>query len=268
MQKFIYNLLLSILLIGSSGAFAATPVETEPAAWTTELSDDFSGATVDLNKWSVNHFWGDGNRPDELAYYKGGENRKIIGGTLHIKAVKEVYSPWAGLNFNYTTSQISSYPETSYPNRPLLQPPTEGHPVFFEIAMMPARSKGLVSFAYMLPADGSWPKEIDFVEILGDQADWYHGTVHWGSPGQTQVRQKSNVYLPSNFHRYGALWEVDKVTFYLDGEPIGAVQHDVPNVPMRLLVGVSVGSAWAGAPLAEFTSDTMQVDWLRVYRKN
>ena len=54
---------------------------------------------------------------------------------------------------------------------------------YFEMRARLPEGKGLWPAFWLLPADGSWPPEIDVVEMLGHQPDTHYATVHYSEKG-------------------------------------------------------------------------------------
>lgn len=137
---------------------------------------------------------------------------------------------------------------------------------YFEITARVPAGRGLWPAFWLLPADGTWPPEIDAPEILGDDVHTAYYSLHtqdhrWLNSqsdsyagSATTDRLRSPVDLASGFHRYGMDWRPGVITFYLDGQ---AVAHrPTPSdmhKPFYLIVDLAVGGrgTWPGAPDAE-----------------
>ena len=141
---------------------------------------------------------------------------------------------------------------------------------YFEVrAKMPV-GVGVGSAFWLLPTDGSWPPELDVVEINGSTPTTLIMTSHWqDSNGKAQANPTwANIPDPSqDFHTYGVDWEADKLTWYFDGKEVA--QQDTPpgmNKPMFLLLDDLTGnsSSWLGAADPN-TNTSMQVDYVRAY---
>ena len=50
-------------------------------------------------------------------------------------------------------------------------------------------------------------------------------------------------------HRYGLLWEQDRLAWFLDGEQIWSYRGEgIPDEPMYLVANLAVGGEYAGSP--------------------
>lgn len=143
---------------------------------------------------------------------------------------------------------------------------------YFEIrAKMPA-GKGFWPAFWMLPVDGSWPPELDVVEILGHQPSRLYGTLHYNNSSGSHVMDGAvavNAFNSSTgFHTYGVDWQPDRITWYYDGVAMGSTTNRIKDQPMYLIANLAVGGYWPGNPDAttRFPAE-MQIDWIRAYRK-
>ncbi|MGU3537531.1 family 16 glycosylhydrolase [Methylobacterium sp. A54F] len=147
---------------------------------------------------------------------------------------------------------------------------------YFEMrAELPA-GQGIWPAFWLLPTDGSWPPEIDVMEVLGDAPGTLYTTVHseasgavafpdgrYQSQGITQVGDTSD-----GFHTYGVDWQPDSLTWYFDGREVyrTATPADLDG-PMYMIANLAVGGTWPGSPDATtpFPAE-MRIDYLRAYR--
>ena len=146
---------------------------------------------------------------------------------------------------------------------------------YFETrAELPA-GNGVGAAFWLLPADGSWPPELDVMENLGQDPSTVYQTVHGGTSSasvpQQQVAATVARGAASGFHTYGVDWEADKTTFYVDGKQTG--QFDTPasmHKPMYMILSDNSTPAsdvkW-GKPVdgsTPFPAD-FRVDYVRAY---
>jgi beta-glucanase (GH16 family) len=143
---------------------------------------------------------------------------------------------------------------------------------YFEMkAQLPA-GQGLWPAFWMLPTDGSWPPEIDIMEVLGNDPTNLHTSTHTNQTGEhTYATQATTVPdMSAGYHTYGMDWEADKVTFYFDGKQV--FQTDTPSdmhKPMYLIANLAVGGGWPGSPdgTTQFPAN-MNIDYIRAYNEN
>ncbi len=140
---------------------------------------------------------------------------------------------------------------------------------YFEMNAKLSSAPGSVSAFWMLPADGSWPPELDAVEVLGNDPTTLVMTSHSNTNG-TNPHWTNIPNASQDFHTYGIDWEPDKLTWYFDGKQVA--QQDTPsdmNKPMYMMLSTLTGtsSSWAGAPNPGETGQ-MDVNYVRAYSSN
>jgi beta-glucanase (GH16 family) len=121
---------------------------------------------------------------------------------------------------------------------------------------------------WMLPANLTWPPEIDAMEWQGATPTIDYATIHWGKDNHASgTAFDTGVDLSQDFHRYGVDWQADHVTWYFDGKKIKNytdVKH-IPNQPMYILLDLAVGG-WIDKPDKQTAFPAvMQVQYLRVW---
>ena len=196
---------------------------------------------------------------DELEFYSdasvGADPFRLEDGALVITA-RLAANP-AGLP--YVSGAITTYPRFA-----------QRYGYFEMRARLPA-GRGLWPAFWLLPADRSWPPEIDVLEVLGQAPRTLYVSTHSkvGGPnvGATQAVDVADV--STAFHRYGVNWTASRLTWCIDGRQVAdaATPADL-DVPMFLLVNLAVGGpgSWPGAPDAttRFPAE-MRVDYVRAY---
>ena len=141
---------------------------------------------------------------------------------------------------------------------------------YFEASMRLPAAAGLNSAFWLLPADGSWPPELDVVELLGNDPTTMVMTAHDDIGGGQDKANPTWTTIPDAskaFHRYGVDWQPDKLTWYFDGNQVA--QQATPasmSKPMYMLLDTLSGTSgsWIGAPTAGETAH-MDIDYVRVY---
>lgn len=168
------------------------------------------------------------------------------------------------------------------PAKPDLAPALGGHPFtsgllttqpsfsqtygYFAMKARLPRGKGLWPAFWLLPADQSWPPEIDVIESIGDPGVIYQ-TVHSKVADQPGVKVEV-PNDPDGFHVFAVEWDPHWVIWYVDGRET-ARKPTPPDAdkPMYMLVNLAVGGHWPGAPDASTRFPaTMDVRWVRAYR--
>jgi len=223
-------------------------------------SDEFNTpGSPDPTKWTYDlgaGGWGN----NELEYYTSRiDNAVVSNGTLKIIAKKENYS-----GSNYTSARLLT--------------------------------KGLYSFKYgridvsaKLPAStGTWPAiwmlgnnistagwpacgEIDIMEQNGNNKNIIYGTLHYPA----QVNQygdgttTSITNAATTFHKYSAIWLPATIQLLVDD----VVYYTLPNkssLPFNqnffIILNVAMGGTLGGTIDPAFTTNQMEIDYVRVYQ--
>lgn len=244
------------------------PTSTPEPEWVMVWQDEFDGTEIDESKWSfeVN---GDGGGNSELQYYTDfPENAFIEEGHLVIQALEERY-----IGHEYTSARMRTLGKGDW---------QYGR---FEIRAKLPTGQGLWPAIWMLPTEwryGGWPSsgEIDIMELLGQEPDTVHGTIHYGGLGSHQYTGRPFILAKgdfvSEFHVFTLEWEETALRWYVDGELYqtqtvwNTKNHDYPapfDQPFHLILNVAVGGNWPGSP-DETTvfPQRMEVDYVRVYQ--
>jgi len=253
------------------GLMAAGRVEAE-AKWELVWSDEFDGKELDQSKWEVIvNGRGGGNK--ELQYYRR-ENVRVADGMLIIEARKEKFSGPDG-GRDYTSAKIRTKGKGDWKYGKI------------EVRAKLPKGKGVWPAIWMMPTDnryGNWPNsgEIDMVELVGQEPNVVHGTLHFGDRARRQMEKGASFKLSEGtfadeFHVFGLEWEEGKISWSVDGK-VYQTQKDwhtrdaafpAPfDQRFHLILNVAVGGTWPGEPDAStrFPAE-MAVDWVRVYQK-
>jgi len=155
-------------------------------------------------------------------------------------------------NYRYISGLITSQPSLNQ---------TYG---YFEMRAKLPRGKGLWPAFWLLPADQSWPPEIDVMECIGDPSHVYM-TAH-----SNGIKAEGIEYrIPGNdFHTFAVSWDEQQLIWYVDGRAIGR-QRTPPDMhkPMYMLANLAVGGGWPGNPDATTRFPAvMSIDYIRAYR--
>lgn len=101
---------------------------------------------------------------------------------------------------------------------------------------------------WLLPANNSWPPEIDALEVIGSQPDIWTGTNH-PAVGSAQGYDATIPGLSSGWHTFAVDWEPGQLTWYVDGKVVATdVSSGVSATPMYLVMNLAVGGSWPGYP--------------------
>jgi serralysin len=132
-----------------------------------------------------------------------------------------------------------------------------------------------VSF-WLLPSDGSWPPELDLLELVGTNptvpfAVRTVGRVsaqHATPAGPVAEFRELTVRRPEDWHVIGLQWKPDTVTWYLDGRQVYQLPaQQFGTKPMSLMVTSEVSGNWEGLTSSATNWPLeLQVDYVRIYR--
>lgn len=226
--------------------------------WSDEFNTD--GAPDPL-KWGYDIGTGSGGwGNNELQYYTSRpENAVVLGGSLKIKAIKENYS-----GSFYTSARLLSKDK-----------------FVFKYGKVEVRAKipagvGTWPAIWMLGNNINtvgWPAcgEIDIMEHRGSELNKIFGTLHY--PGRSGGNADGNTKIVPNatteFHIYSMEWSASYIKIYADNELIHTVANST-NIPFNhdffFILNVAMGGNFGGPVDPTFTSATMEVDYIRVYK--
>lgn len=248
---------------GGSGAGGGDDFETEFPGDSAEeafWAQEFEGSSLHTNVWNYEigngeNGWGNG----EAQYYTD-QNTEVSDGTLKINAIAE-----SSNGYNYTSSRITTQDNFE-----------------FQYGRVEVRAK-LPSAGGTWPAiwmlgenfdEVGWPTtgEIDIMEHVGNNLGEVLGTLHFpGNSGGSAVSQGTTVEnVATEFHTYEMEWTQDHIVFLVDG----VVYHEftamagTPFVehPFFLILNVAMGGTLGGNIDPNFTQDSMEIDYIRVYQ--
>ena len=224
--------------------------------------DEFNtNGAPDPLKWGYDIGTGSGGWGNsELEYYTSRpENVNVKDGILKITAIKESYS-----GSQYTSTRMLTMNKFSF---------TYGKVVVR--AKLPA-SVGTWPAVWMLGSNISavgWPAcgEIDIMEHRGSELNKIFGTLHYtgrsggNANGNTKVIQNATT----EFHIYKVEWTALTVKISVDDE----LYHTVVNsstLPFNrdffLIINLAMGGNFAGPVDQAFSSESLDVDYIRVYK--
>lgn len=238
-----------------------TVSETPPIDQFTNLvwSDEFNeNGALDSSKWV--HEVGDSWFNNEVQSYTSRlDNSKAEDGKLKIIAKKESYN-----GNNYTSARIISNTKKDF---------TYGR---VDIkAKMPGK-KGTWPALWLLGSNFksvTWPAcgEIDILEAAQSNNFRVQSTVHHPDNYGEGDSNISNEYtdITEKFHLYSLVWTKQAMTFYVDSKPYHIVGNSCAlpfNWDQFIILNVAMGGHMGGEIAADFESDTMEIDYVRIYQ--
>ena len=251
--------------------------------WNDEFDrSDADGTPLSDNWWyDIGNGWqacSDGKNPNndrwgngELQWYSDNnpKNTYVSDGTLKIVARKEVCN-----GMNYTSGRIVTRGLNTFKYG------------YIEMSAKIPNDRGVWPAFWMLNNDiydgNEWPKsgEIDIMESSVNlwQSDTVYGTLHCnaGFGGSPVFSKKASVkFSDGKFHKYAVNWDDDHIDWYYDDVKVFTytpVSYDTAPWPFNdefyIIINLAVGGGLGGNVPADFTSSTMEIDYVRVWQKD
>jgi len=245
----------------------------------TEVSDEFTGAGLDKEKWWDFNPTMHGRKP---AFFSG-DNVSVRDGMLLLSA--KVQKPEEVTEENlvrgydkFTTSIIKSKKRVKYG--------------YYETRCKSMKAGASNAFCLYDPLDapekyreGNFSEEIDIFEIFGKPAKkdverQYFMTVHRQKTPYVEtivksafpLEHKSAVVTVSfdfydDFHVYGFLWTPEVMTWYVDGKEAFTRKNDYFQSALHVIFDTEIMEGWAGLPDPADLPAVFQVDYCRIWQK-
>ena len=234
--------------------------------WKLKFRDEFSDTNLDTSKWHKCFWWADQTcsivSNGELELYNP-DDVYIQNGMLRMRAQKRDMVGWNGQTYHYTSGMVmtggqkgSTSPGFTF---------TYG---YAEARIRIPAGQGLWPAFWLLPADYTWPPEIDVMEILGHEPSITHMTFHFS--GGQQGYSWNGPDFSASWHVIGVDWEPGSIVWYVDGIERARYTNSstVPSKPMYLLLNLAVGGTWPGSPDSNTPFPSYyDVDYIRVWQK-
>jgi beta-glucanase (GH16 family) len=230
------------------------------------FADEFEGSSLNLKKWyrcyaETDEKVGCSNNPGlELEWYQPG-NVKVSGGFLHLVAQEQEIKS----KFRYTSGLISTGGR--------LKPLFAFKYGYMEIRAKLPPGKGMWPAFWALPADGTWPPEIDVIEGQGETPSIDYLSVHWRhertEDNEDETKYDTGIDLSRGLHTYGVDWESNIITWYFDRHPVKTFSEAafIPHQAMYVIINLAVGG-WISFPDKSTVFPVeMLVDYVRVWQR-
>jgi len=224
--------------------------------WSDEFNTD---GLPDPTKWGYDLGAGGWGNNEAEYYTNRKENASVSNGTLKINAQKESYSGSA-----YTSARLLTKDKYAF---------TFGK---VEVKAKVPTGVGTWPAIWMLGSNiGAigWPAcgEIDIMEHLGRELNKIYGTLHYtGHSGGSAVGSTKMISNASTeFHIYTLEWAPNVIKIAVDNQVYHNVfnSSDLPfNRDFFIIMNLAMGGNFAGPIDPAFTSATLEVDYIRVYR--
>ena len=200
--------------------------------------------------------WGN----NEVQYYTTRTDNAIVSdGTLKITLKKESYQ-----GSSYTSARLLSKGKFSFQYGKIVVR-----------AKLPAGG-GTWPAIWMLGdniSSAGWPAcgEIDIMEHVGNDLNRIHGSLHDPSSYGNTVNTGTTVVpgVTEAFHIYSLEWSETTIRFFVDNVPYYTFGNNSThpfNQKFFIILNVAMGGNFGGNINPDFTSGTMEVDYMRVYQ--
>lgn len=239
--------------------------------------DEFSGeGAVDSNKWHHqtippnNGTWWNGEKQH---YTDRINNSYVSDGVLIIKAIKEDFEV-DGSTQNYTSARLNSKFSLKYGRIDVRAKLPRSAGTWPAIWTLGTNINEIGNYFGSTYGDVGWPScgEIDIMEQNGWDKTELIGHFHWGhtSTGEYASYGKSTLIEDAmdEFHVYSLEWTEGQLRVLLDNNVFLAMNNtaSIPyDNPHYILLNIAMGGNLGGVIETEFSSDSMQVDYVRVY---
>ncbi len=244
---------------------APTPVGSPAGDWQLKFDEEFNGTTLDLSRWNTCYPEGCTNAGNhELECYVP-ENVSVADGIARLKAEDRSVSCLNGgqtIQQPYASGMLTT------------QGKFEFQYGYIEARTRGVKGQGLWPALWTLPADLTWPPEIDLMEILGHDPFTIYFTYHYGN---TPANHRSSgaawngPNFSSGWHVIAVDWGPQAVHWYVDGVERHTPFTDKPeiyNKPMYFLANLAVGGDWPGSPdRSTVFPSYFDIDYVRIWQK-
>jgi beta-glucanase (GH16 family) len=232
------------------------------------FDDEFGGTSLDTRAWyacypSAKPGAGCSNNPGlELEWYES-QNVTVGGGYARLIARPTKAVP----HYAYTSGMISTG------GRPHSKATFSYLYGYAEARIQLPAGRGMWPAFWLIPANRTWPPEIDIMEWQGVTPKDDRCTIHWGTwrhPQQDGSAVRTGANLSAGFHTYAVDWQPGAVTWYFDGRAVKryADRAHVPHVPMYVILNLAIGGWLRGQlhPLRSSFPATMKIDYVRIWK--
>ena len=127
-------------------------------------------------------------------------------------------------------------------------------------------SRGQHFTAWLLPADGGWPPEIDMLEVIGNEPD----TLYINGMGAKQavpITRRTVPHLTHNWLTVGFLWTPEAMRWTLNGQTVREQPNFIDRQKLYFLMTWEIADRWTGPPDATTVWPAqVSIDYVRIYQ--
>jgi beta-glucanase (GH16 family) len=248
----------------STNPFPGPPVA---GSWHVAFDQTFSSTSLDASVWSTcfPRFPSDGCTNfgnNELEWYTPSQVQ-VSDGVLHLVAQREA-----------TPGLTKLGQQTSYSWRSGLVTTAASFPFTYGYVQVRAKfptAMGMWPALWLLPANGSWPPEIDMIEAnpMRDGKQLHMYVLHRDlSDPPAQRDQVLTSASSDGWNTYAILWTPNEIIWYVNGVEKFHATGGVPNQPMYLLANLAIAGVAGYTPDASTPAlDTMDIQHVEVWQQ-
>ena len=242
--------------------------------WSDEF--DYEGRP-DTSKWFHQTYAPNGGSwfNGELQHYVDNEQTTYVdNGTLKIVARRQNYTT-QGVTKNYTSARLNSKEFFRYGRVDVRAKLPAGGGTWPAIWTLGTNINEAGNYYGSQYGSVGWPAcgEIDIMEQNGWDKTQTYGYFHWADT-QTgaYVNNGTTTYIAdssSRFHVYSLIWTSERMQILLDNEVFLELPNDANNPydnPHYLLLNIAVGGNLGGNVPANFGTQVMEIDYVRIYQ--
>ncbi len=201
-------------------------------------------------------------------------NSMVSNGTLKLTAKKETYT-YQGSTKAYTSARLNAKFAFTYGRVEVRAklPASEGTwPAIWTLGANINETGNFFGDQY---GSVGWPNcgEIDILEQKGEDKNRTITHFHWGDKLTGEYVNSGNTWaLPdasTEFHVYSLEWSVNSLKVFIDDTKIyelANTSNKPYNEPHYLLLNLAMGGSLGGTIPQNFTEDTVEIDYVRIYQ--
>ncbi len=284
MNRSLFWISLALLLL-CAPARADEPAPPCPLGgeyeFASEMSDEFNGDALDLDKWwDFNPAWR-GRKPALFSR----ENVKVSDGALQLTASlmkpEEVDVEMKARGYDkFWKAIVKSRQKMAYG--------------YYEARCKSMKACVCNAFWLYDPfsdrpdikyVEGEFSEEIDILEYCGkphaeSQNRVYWATIHrYATPYLESIVNKKKFKTPNysfktkmdfdfwaDYHTFALAWTPDALRWYVDGKEVFARENDFFHRPLHIMLDCEIMDDWFGEPDPEDLPATFSIDYVRVWK--
>jgi len=237
--------------------------------WQLTFHDEFAGTQLDKTKWipCVSAGWTAAEkRPcegwgGELERYTP-NNVTVSGGAAHLTAQR-------GPDGTYTSGAISTAEDAFGFNQPGYRPFGYRYG-YFEARIRTPDEQGMWPAVWSMPLAGGGMGEMDLFELLSTPDDPKRLSMALHGKEPADLLAQANPVIPDiaqNYHVFGAEWEPDSLTWWVDGKVIMKVTgKPIPDRAHFPMANLAMGGQVGPPDPNQVRPLTMDIDYMRVFQ--